>query len=150
MDIWTDGPEVEDTMKKTIIRSNVRIGERVFLLYRDCLQDGCRRYAIEETFVTDVSARHGFSSPFRAYALILCGSVRVAPPTCVNLVLAFTFPFFSIFFWFRYQSVLPQDCINFSISTGIELCKNTNMFFSIAAVNPVTVANLTLCHQHIV
>ena len=60
MDIWTDGPEVEDTMKKTIIRSNVRIGERVFLLYRDCLPDGCRRYAIEETFVTDVSARHGF------------------------------------------------------------------------------------------
>ena len=47
-------------MKETIIKSNVSIGDRVFLAIRDSLAKGCRRHTIEETYVTDVSASHGF------------------------------------------------------------------------------------------
>ena len=77
---WTDGPKVGGrsdgivlgkakhriifmggaAMKETVIKSIVRIGDRVFLVYRDCVPEGCQRYTIEEGYVTDVSANHGF------------------------------------------------------------------------------------------
>ena len=47
-------------MKETIIKSNVMIGDRVFYVIRDFLPEGYHRYMIEETYVTDVSANHGF------------------------------------------------------------------------------------------
>lgn len=47
-------------MKETVIKSIVGIGDRVYLVYRDCVPKGCQRYNIEEGYVTDVSANHGF------------------------------------------------------------------------------------------
>ena len=47
-------------MKETVIKSIVRIGDRVFLVIKDFLPTGYHRYIIEETYVTDLSANHGF------------------------------------------------------------------------------------------
>ena len=48
-------------MKETIIRSEVSIGEMVYLVYKDTIAKGCERYHIEATYVTDISVYHGFT-----------------------------------------------------------------------------------------